>query len=260
MSDNKINLEKKEENNDEILLNKENVSINIDDLIRSEDCIECVLNEFQKKMESSPKEKNIILKQNVIKFKKESFSSLLTPMQSLSELKENEKCDIIIDLINFYNFEQKNILNKLFNHHLTEKGILILLCDLNYLNLVGNDLKQILGEDNKIKMLMKLFIVSKVPFLTLFSFQKIMTAKDKINILNEKIMAYEIYEDLTLTKPLGYTLDMMPKSVTYMSNMLIYQNYLNVLHPGKSFKISIKETFWTDNVLFSTIICDSDND
>ena len=120
---------------------------------------------------------------------------------------------------------------------------MILLCDLNYLNLVGNDLKQILGEDNKIKMLMKLFIVSKAPFLTLFSFQKIMTAKDNIYILNEKIMAYEIYEDLTLTKPLGYTLDMMPKSVTYMSNIFLYQNYLNVLHPGKSFKISLKETF-----------------
>ncbi len=260
MSDNKINIEKKEDNNDEILLNKENISINIDDLIRSEDCIECVLNEFKKKMESSPKEKNIILKQNEIKFKKESFSSLLTPMQSLSELKEDEKYDIIIDLLNFCNFEQKNILNKLFTHHLAEKGTLILLCDLNYLNQVGNDLKQALGDNNKIKMLIKLFIVSKVPFLVLFSFQKIMTAKDHINILNEKIMAYEIYEDLTLTKPLGYTLDMMPKSVSYMSKMFLYQNYLNVLHPGKSFKISIKEAFWSDNVLFSTIICDSDNE
>ena len=260
MSDNKINLEKKEENNDEILLNKENISINIDDLIKSEDCIECVLNEFKKKMESSPKEKNIILKQNEIKFKKENFSSLLTPMQSLSEIKEDEKYDIIIDLLNFYNFEQKNTLNKLFIHHLAEKGTLILLCDLNYLNQVGKDLKQTLGEDNKIKMLIKLFIVSKVPFLALFSFQKIMTSKDTVNILTEKIMAYEIYEDLTLTKPLGYTLDMMPKSVIYMSNMFLYQNYLNVLHPGKSFKINIKETFWSDNVLFSTIICDSDNE
>jgi len=260
MSDNKINLNEKEENNDEIILNKENISINIDDLIRSEDCIECVLNEFQKKMESSPKEKNIILKQNEIKFKKESFSSLLTPIQSLSELKEEEKYTIIIDLLNFYNFEQKNILNKLFNHHLTEKGILILLCDLNYLNQIGNDLKQILGEDNKIKMLIKLYIVSKFPFFVLFSFQKIMTSKDNINILNEKIMAYEIYEDLTLTKPLGYTLDMMPKSMTYMSNMFLYQNYLNILHPGKSVKIHIKEAFWSDNVLFSTIICDSDNE
>ena len=258
MNDNKINLEKKEENNDEILLNKENISINIDDLIKSEDCIECVLNEFKKKMESSPKEKNIILKQNEIKFKKENFSSLLTPMQSLSEIKEDEKYDIIIDLLNFYNFEQKNTLNKLFIHHLAEKGTLILLCDLNYLNQIGKDLKQTLGEDNKIKMLIKLFIVSKVPFLALFSFQKIMTAKDTVNILTEKIMAYEIYEDLTLTKPLGYTLGMMPKSVIYMSNMFLYQNYLNVLHPGKSLKINIKETFWSDNVLFSTIICDSE--
>ena len=255
-----INLEEKDVTNEEILLNKENITINIDDLIRSEDYIECVLNEFQKKMESTPKEKNIILKQNEIKFKKESFSSLLTPIQSLSELKEDGKYDIIIDFINFYNFKQKNILNKLFTHHLNEKGNLILLCDLNYLNQIGNDLKEILGEDNKIKMLIKLFIVSKVPFLTLFSLQKIMTSKNNINILNEKIMAYEIYEDLTLTKPLGYTLDMMPKSVTYMSNMFLYQKYLNVLHPGKSFKICIKETFWSDNVLFTLIICDSDNE
>ena len=225
MSDNKINIEKKEDNNDEILLNKENISINIDDLIRSEDCIECVLNEFKKKMESSPKEKNIILKQNEIKFKKKSFSSLLTPMKSLSELKEDEKYDIIIDLLNFYNCEQKNILNKLFTHHLAEKGTLILLCDLNYLNQVGNDLNQALGDNNKIKMLIKLFIVSKVPFLVLFSFQKIMTAKDHINILNEKIIAYEIYEDLTLTKPLGYTLDIPKLFKCFASREIIQDKY-----------------------------------
>ena len=268
MNDNSINIQKKQEdNNDEIPINNDNTSIKIDDLIKSEDFIECVLETYKTKMETSTKEKNLILKHNEISFKKDYFPSLITPIQSLTELKENQKFEIITDLLTFYNFEKneniidkKEIISKLYNNYLTEKGELLLLCDLNYLNQICNDLKKILGEDNKMKHLMKLYIISKVPFLAFFTIKKIYLTKEKIDILNEKILAYEIYEDLTLTKPISYTMTQMPKAVEYMNRMFQYQNYLKNLYPGKSFCISIKETFWSDNVTFLMIIVDSNDE
>ena len=263
MKDDKIN-EKEEIENLDNLINDENISIKIDDLIISQENIECILNEYQKKMEASTKEKNLILKNKEISFKNNKFSSLLNSIESLKELKENEKFEIIIDMLNFYNTEkneeQSNILSKYLNNNLTEKGCMVLLCDLKYLKQIGNDLKKLLGEENKIKMLIKLYIVSKVPFLAFFSIQKIYLAKENIDILNEKILAYEIYEDLTLTKPIGYTLSQMQKSINYMNKMFQYQNYLNILYPGKNFLINIKETFWSDNIDFSLIVCDCDNE
>ena len=143
-------------------INNDNTSIKLDDLIKSEDFIECVLETYKTKLETYTKEKNLILKHNEISFKKDYFPSLITPIQSLIELKENQKYEIIIDLLTFYNFEKnediidkKEIISKLYNNYLTEKGELLLLCDLNYLKQIGNDLKIILGEDNKMKLLMK---------------------------------------------------------------------------------------------------------
>ena len=269
MTDNKTNIIEKEGNLDKFELINSNSFIKIDDLLRSKECIECILNEFKKKIETSSKEKNLILKSNEISFKNDIFSSLITSKESIKEIKENEKFEIIIDLLHFYNYEknktinineQKEILNKLFNDYLTEKGELLLLCDFSYLNHIGNDLKQILGEENKLKILIKLYIVSKVPFLALFTMKKIYTAKEKIDILNEKILAYELYEDLTLTKPISYTISQMPKTLSYMSEIFQYQKYLEKLRPGQIFILYIKELFWTDNIDFSMIICDSDNE
>jgi hypothetical protein len=217
-------------------------------------------------MEASSKEKNLILKYKEISFKKDYLENYLTQVQSFSELNENKKFDLIIDLLNFYNSEknkninEKEILTKLFNEYLNEKGELILLCDYNYLNKIGNDLKNILGEDNKLKILMKIYVISKVPFLALFTIKKLYLTKEKIDILNEKILAYEIYEDLTLTKPISYTLIQMPKAIDYMYKMYQYQNYLKILYPGKTYYINIKETFWSDNISFLMIIVDSDNE
>ena len=270
MNDSKMNEQKKiEDNLDIIELNNVNLQIKKEDLIKSEECIECILNEFQKKMEASSKEKNLILKHKEIPFKKEIFSSLLTEKEETKELKENEKFEIIFDSLNFYyseksknqNLEEKfQILSQLYNQHLEDKGELLILCDFAYLNQIGNDLKNLLGEENKLKMLMKLYIVSKVPFLVIFTLKKIYSSKEIIDILKEKILAYEIYEDLTLTKPISYTLSQMPKTIEYMNQMFQYQKFLNILHPGKSFKINIKELFWSDNIDFSMIICDNDNE
>ena len=267
MDDNKEIIENQNTEFDKIELDNNEQNINIEDLKNSQKYIECILNEFQKKIEASPKEKNLILKNSEISFQKDNFNSLLKDIKSLDEIKQNEKFEIIIDLVNFYNLDKnenqnkKEILSKLFNNYLAEKGELLLLCDFHYLNEIGKDLKQILGEDNKIKMLMKLYVVSKIPFLVLFTIKKIMLSKEKIDILNEKIFAFEIYEeDLTLTKAISYTLSQMPKTVDYMRQMFINQKYLQVLHPGKCFNIEIKVLFWTEDLDFSMMICDSDNE
>ena len=267
MNDNQTNVSEKQENNiDEIIKNNNNAQIKIDDLKNAEDFIECILEIYKTKMEASSKEKNLILKNKEISFKKDYFANYLTQIQSLTELKENKKFDIIIDILNFYNSEtnkninEKEILMKLFNEYLNEKGELVLLCDYNYLNKLGNDLKNILGEDNKLKILMKIYVISKVPFLALFAIKKLYLTKEKIDILNEKILAYEIYEDLTLTKPISYTLIQMPKAIDYMYKMYQYQNYLKILYPGKTYNINIKETFWSDNISFLMIIVDSDSE
>ena len=270
MEDNKEMIEFKENQKiefDKIELGNEDLNIKIEDLKNSQKYLECILNEFQKKVESYPKEKNLVLNHNEISFKNESFKSLITPINSLDEIKQSEKYEIIIDLISFYTFEKntnqnkKEILSKLFNNYLSEKGELLLLCDFRYLNELGKDLNQILGEENKFKMLMKLYIVSKIPFLALFTLKKIFLTKEKSDILNEKILAYEIYEeDLTLTKPISYTLAQMPKTVAYMRKMFLYQKYLAVLHPGKCFNIEIKVLFWSEDLDFSMMICDSDNE
>jgi hypothetical protein len=267
MNDNQKNISEKQENSlDEIIKNNNNAQIKIDDLKKAEDFIECILEIYKTKMEASSKEKNLILKYKEISFKKDYLENYLTQVQSFSELNENKKFDLIIDLLNFYNSEknkninEKEILTKLFNEYLNEKGELILLCDYNYLNKIGNDLKNILGEDNKLKILMKIYVISKVPFLALFTIKKLYLTKEKIDILNEKILAYEIYEDLTLTKPISYTLIQMPKAIDYMYKMYQYQNYLKILYPGKTYHINIKETFWSDNISFLMIIVDSDNE
>ena len=267
---NKINFPKEEEDNLDIIKYDNGIaSIKAEDLIKLEERINCILNEYLKKMEASSKEKNIILKHNEILFKNKIFHSLLTQSKSLKELKDNEKYEIIIDLINFCDLEKKENINindkleifkKLYNNHITEKGELLLLCDFTYLKHIGNDLKDLLGEENKLKMLIKLYIVSKVPFLAIFTLKKIFEAKEKINILNEKILAYEIYEDLTLTKPISYTLNEMPKTIDYMYQMFQYEKFLNILHPGKSFKVEVKEIFWSDNIDFTMIIVDCNNE
>ena len=267
MNVNKITAsEKQEDKINEIIKNSKNAQTKMDDLKKAEDFIECVLDTYKVRMESSTKEKNLILKHNDIPLKKDFFPSILTQIQSLTELNENKKFDIIIDLLNFYNFEKnqniskKEILTKLLKEYLSEKGELLLLCDYDYLQKIGNDLKDILGEDNKMKCLIKLYIILKVPFLALFTFKKMYITKEKIDLLNEKMLAYEIYEDLTLTKPISYTITQMPKSVDYMNLIFQYQNYLKILYPGQSLYINLKETFWSDNISFQMIITDSDDE
>ena len=180
----------------------------------------------------------------------------------------------IIDSKNFYHFvlkedeidsikQSEKINQELFNNlfsKIKENGALILICDFQYLRQIPQSLKILLGENNKKKLFIKLYLIEKLPLVSLIYIQKMGDSKENIIIENEKILLYEINDDLSISKPLGYTLNQMPKSVSYMFEIYQYHGYLKNLHPGYSIPIKIKEEFWSDNIDFTLTICDSDDE
>ena len=180
----------------------------------------------------------------------------------------------IIDSKNFYHFvlkedeidsikQSEKINQELFNNlfsKIKENGALMLICDFQYLRQIPQSLKILLGENNKKKLFIKLYLIEKLPLVSLIYIQKMGDSKENIIIENEKILLYEINDDLSISKPLGYTLNQMPKSVSYMFEIYQYHGYLKNLHPGYSIPIKIKEEFWSDNIDFTLTICDSDDE
>ena len=203
------------------------------------------------------------------------LSGLFKEKESVKEISENEKYDTIFDCVNFYHFLNDrldkvtkgkidiNILDTLYNKNLNEKGILLLLCDFQYSCQLFENFKQLLGEKYMTKIFIKYYIVSKLPFMGIFSIQKLYQAKEPINVENEKMLSYElnkIDDKYTFSKPISYTLGQFSKSITYIHQMYQYQAYLYKLHPGTMTPIKIKETLWSDNIEFTINVCDSNDE
>ena len=247
--------------------------LTLDDLNKLEEIFELVLKNFQKKMET-PNSNNLILKYKEIQIKDKDLASLLKEKQSLSEINDAENFDLIIDALNFYYFVKveeplqkiqkkeidQNILKKLFNINLKEKGTLILLGDYHYLCNLNKSFKQLLGDSFKNKLFMKLYSISNLPFVGVFSIQKMSQSKDFINIENEKLLFYKVNEDFTIEKPISFTMGQLSKSITYLSEIYQYHEYLKDLHKGQSNPIKIKENYWSDNIDFTITVVDSKDD
>lgn len=248
--------------------------IDMEHLQSIEEIIELVLKNYDKKLEQS-KDKNLILKHKEIVIKLPELASLFKEKESISEINENDKFDLIFDAINFYHFINdklqevskgvidKNLLDKLFNKNLSEKGILLLLCDYQYLYQMCDSFKQLLGEKYMTKVFIKFYIISKLPLMGVFSIQKMFPAKEPINIQNEKMIFYEtnkIEDKYSFSKPLSFTFEQLSKSITYIYQMYQYQAYLYKLHPGTITPIKIKETIWSDNIDFTISVCDSNDE
>ena len=245
--------------------------IDIDLLQSIEEIIELVLKSYDKKLEQS-KDNNLILKHKEIVLKLPELTPLFKEKQSISEINENDKYDFIFDSLNFYHFINdklqevskgvidQNLLEQLYNKNLKEKGILLLLCDYQYICQMCQCFKKILGEKYMTKVFMKFYIISKLPLMGIFSIQKMFPAKEPINIENEKMIFYEtnkIEGKYSFSKPLSFTFVHLYKSITYIYQMYQYQAYLYKLHPGTITPIKIKETLWTDNIDFTITVCDS---
>ena len=247
--------------------------LTIDDLNKLEEIFELVLKNFQKKMET-PNSNNLILKHKETQIKNKDLVSLLKEKNSLSEINDAEKFDLIIDVINFYYFRKvedslkeiqkkeidQNTLNKLFNINLTEKGTLILLGDYHYLCNLTQSFKKLFGNIFKNKLFIKLYSISNLPFIGIFSIQKMSQSKEIINIENEKLLFYKVNEDSTIEKPISFTMGQLSKSITYLSEIYQYHEYLKDLHKGQSNPIKIKENYWSDNIDFTITVVDSKDD
>lgn len=186
-------------------------------------------------------------------------------------LKDQTKYSTIFDCSNFVHYvknqEELNSLNsvkaidqekiKSLLDTLKEKGTVIILADFIFLKQLPLGIKQALGDNFLTKLFMKLYIVERNPLIGLFFIQLMTPSTTPVDPYKEKILAYEIYDDLEITKPISYTLDNMPKSITYMYEMYQYQEYLQKLHPGQIFPINIKENFYSDNVECVITVIDS---
>lgn len=54
-------------------------------------------------------------------------------------------------------------------------------------------------------------------------------SKEEINLKDQKLITYELYEDLKLTSPISFTMSQLKNSVTYMKEMYIFQFFLKEL-------------------------------
>ena len=248
-----------------------NVEIDIKFLKSIQQHIELVLKDYNNKLKQS-KENNLILKDKEISINSSEYSKLFVEKESFSEIDENKKYNIIFDCLNFYDKLSDiskegnidiNLLDKLFNKNLIEKGILLILCDFQYLCQLFENFKKIIGEKYMTKTFIKLYIISKLPFMGIFSIQKLYQAKEPINIENEKMLSYELNKidgQYIFSKPISYTFGQLTKSITYINQMYQYQAYFYNLHPGKCIPIKIKETLWSDNIEFTITVCDSNDE
>jgi hypothetical protein len=245
--------------------------IDIEELQNLQEHIELVLKNYDKKLEQT-KGNNILLKKKEVVVKLPEIASLFKEKESLSEIQENDKYDAIFDCLNFYHFTNdksqevvkgsvdQSILDKLYNKHLNEKGVLLILSDYQYLCQLCENFKKILGEKYMTKIFIKFYIISKLPFVGVFSVQKMFQAKEPVNPENEKLLSYElnkIDDKYCFSKPISYTFGQLAKSITYIYQMYQYQAYLYKLHPGTITPIKIKETLWGDNIDFTISVVDS---
>ena len=196
--------------------------------------IEVVLKVTKSKLESS--KPNILIKSPEAELLSKEYKPLFVEE---SELKQSEQSSTILDCFNFLHYvknqeELKAInsvkavdqdkLNSLFNA-VKEKGTLILLADYIFLKQLPESLKKTLGNEYKTKLFLKRYIIEKSPFIGMLFIQKMSPSEKPIELDNEKLIAYEIYDDLTLTKPISYTMGNMAKSITYMYEMYNFFYY-----------------------------------
>jgi len=228
---------------------------------------EAILNIMKKKLEDS--KPVLYIKKDEVKI----IDQLLVNLFQIEKELNNEKFNIIIDQSNFYHFGKtdeeiqklkdikkidEDYLKKLYLS-LNEKGVLMLMCDFQLLCQLNNSLQNILGKENKTKHFIKLYILEKLPLVGLIYIQKMSQSNDIINISDEKLLSYEVYDDYSITKPISYKMSQLQKSVTYMYEMYNYQGYLSILHPGYIIPIKIKENFWSENIDFTLTICDAED-
>jgi hypothetical protein len=175
---------------------------------------------------------------------------------------DGSKHNFILDCVNFYhNTQEAQPFNKdIFIQHIESlknvKSVLYVIDLYMLLQLLESQVvKNITDKGNN--LLSKLFVLDKTHMLCGLYIQKF--ENNKCDFDNLKVILHEIYDDLSLTKPLPIMFKHLEKSLKYMYQMYQYQGYFKELRPGTVTRININETFWSDNVEFTMTLVDSAN-
>lgn len=245
--------------------------LTLDSLKSLEPKFELIFSGMKNKLESG--KPSLFIKPSDFELSKDDYKQYFKFTTSEAVKDDKEEYSNIIDFHNFIHYvkseeELKSIdkvkainqelLNKIVSS-IKDKGTLVLLLDFQFAKQIVSSLKVAFGENYKTKLFIKLYVIEKLPLLSILSIQKMREEKEPINIDNEKLLLYEIYEDLTISKPESYIMTQIPKSLTYMYEMYQYQGYLHELHPGVSMPIKIKENFYSDNIECTMTIVDSND-
>ena len=228
--------------------------------------IEAILKLSKSKLEAS--KPSLLLKPKDVEVLTEEYKTLFTEQEEF--IKKENTYPFIFDCLNFIHYVKskdekpkskqldQDKLSALYSS-LTEKGTLVILGDYHILKQLPSSLVKTFGDNFLTKLFLKLYIVSKSPMLSVMFIQKMSVSEKPIDILNEKLLSYEIYEDLSITKPISYTISCMGKSLTYIYEMFRVRLYLQNLHPGQVFPIPIKEAMYSDNIECNLTIIDSND-
>jgi hypothetical protein len=156
----------------------------------------------------------------------------------------------ILDLLSFIHTDKSKSVK--------DKGTVVYLIDYHFMQNVFDVLKTHLTENNNnFSLLVKVYVIEKIPLVSLLFIQKFNNKKCDID--NLKLLHYEMYDDLTITKPVSYLFSHLHKSLTYMYEMFQYQEFLKEYRPGNVLRINVKENFWSDNIDYTLNIVDSDD-
>lgn len=237
--------------------------------------IEHIFTTMKNKIESSTPGESLLITHPQFQFINSTyFSPLFTLTQSLPSAPQTYS--LIIDLKSFIHYvanetelKQLTAINPInvdtistLYTSLKDKGTLIMLFDFQYITQLSTALAQLQSSSSSLfncKLFIKLYVIQQLPFMTLLVIQKMSTMKEplQLQILKEKLLLYELYDDFSMAKPECYTFETLSKVLTYMYEMYQYHAYLQELHPGMAIPIKIKETFYSDNIDFTVTIVDS---
>ena len=233
--------------------------------------LESILSSMKNKLESS--QPCVLLKPPSCEVLTSQHKSLFNEMETLPE--NDNQYSLIFDTVNFTNFvaskeelqslskiKQINnqLLSSLLLNKIHSKGTLMILSDFFSGLQIPNSLSQALGNNFNSKLFIKIYILGKIPLMILYVIQKMgNVTQTPLNLYNEKLLSYEVYDDCTITKPISYLVSQIPTAISYMKKTHELQNYLQTLRPGKTFEYNVRTRFYTNDIDCTMTIIDSDD-
>lgn len=185
----------------------------------------------------------------------------ITSLMCKSENPTTDKYMSIIDCLNFISATSidPKLISTLINC-LSPKGTLFLVLNLNSINQLHSVLKEALPKEYNTNLFIKLYILDPTPFYGLLSIQTMGESKTPIDIDALKLLIYEVLADNTLSKPMSLTLNVVAKLCGNMSRFYFKAKEFSTLSPKRIAHVPLYENYFSDNVEFSLIIIDYDEE